>query len=73
MTVKERRQHEVAAGNCGHCFQPRGRYKFLCDECARKHRERQRGTPRKVADDATRRRHVERDKLLAYLKRVRGL
>ena len=42
MTPQRRAQY-LAAGNCGFCGHPRGRFKFLCDDCARKHRERQRG------------------------------
>ena len=39
---REHRRRLVAAGNCGFCGKPRKHYAWLCDRCARDHRERQR-------------------------------
>jgi predicted amidophosphoribosyltransferase len=36
------RANRVAVGNCAFCNKPRGSLAFLCDDCAKKHRERQR-------------------------------
>lgn len=36
------RQVDVKSGRCGHCRKPRAGLKFLCDGCAKKHRDRQR-------------------------------
>lgn len=40
--ASQRRADLVAAGKCGMCGKPRGSLKFLCDDCAARHRERQR-------------------------------
>ena len=39
-----RRRRLVAAGRCCQCGAPRCEFESMCDECARKHRERQRGS-----------------------------
>lgn len=36
------RQERVASGLCGYCSRPRNLHDWLCDECADRHRERQR-------------------------------
>lgn len=71
MTQREKRAAQVAAGNCGLCNRPHGKLAFLCDECARKHRERQRGKPKSEALYLTKRRQSRVAKLLAYLLRMR--
>ena len=63
--LTDRRREEVAKGNCGHCYRPRNRFKFLCDDCATKHRERQR---RPLSDKE---RLLALEKLLAYIKEKR--
>src|SRR5687767_4551695 len=40
--AKDRRKKLVESGRCGFCGAQRNQFKWLCDECARKHRERQR-------------------------------
>lgn len=37
-----RRAASVAIGKCGWCRKPLGQFKWLCDDCAAKHRNRQR-------------------------------
>ncbi len=74
MTQRERRAAEVAAGNCSQCYRPReDAGASMCDECKRQHRERQRGVPKAEALYLTKRRKLKVDKLLAYLKRERGM
>ena len=36
------RKNRVAKGVCGYCSAKLGRYKWLCDDCADQHREKQR-------------------------------
>lgn len=40
--AKNYRQERLAKGLCGFCGQKRNHYKWLCDVCAARHRERQR-------------------------------
>ena len=42
MTNHQRVGKLLAAGLCGFCGKKRERFRFLCDGCAEKHRERQR-------------------------------
>lgn len=44
MTSTQRRRARVAAGRCAFCNEPLGVYRYLCDDCEAKHRERQRGS-----------------------------
>ncbi len=39
---RQRRAEKLAAGLCGHCSRPRNLWAFCCDQCAERHRERQR-------------------------------
>ena len=39
--VKDLRQQRVADGLCAFCGAPRVQFRYLCDECAAEHRERQ--------------------------------
>jgi hypothetical protein len=43
----QQRRQIVLAGGCGHCGKTRGNLKFLCDDCAKKHRDRQKAKYRK--------------------------
>jgi len=40
-TGNARRTRQIAEGLCGFCGKPRNKLKFLCDDCAKNHRERQ--------------------------------
>jgi predicted amidophosphoribosyltransferase len=40
--ARDRRKRLVDSGRCGSCMAKRNKYDWLCDECAEKHRERQR-------------------------------
>lgn len=39
---REYRAARVKSGTCGWCANKLGRFKWLCDDCAKKHRDRQR-------------------------------
>lgn len=39
---RARRRNLVKRGQCGYCAAKLGRYKWLCDDCAEDHREKQR-------------------------------
>lgn len=39
---RQQRAERVAVGRCGYCGAKRHAYKWLCDDCAAAHRERQR-------------------------------
>ncbi len=49
---RRRRLRLVAEGKCGHCGKPRGRFAWLCDGCAERHRERQRRKAEKRREQA---------------------
>lgn len=47
------RKVRVASGNCGYCDKPRKSFKWLCDGCAKRHREKQRDEYRKAKEYAS--------------------
>ena len=67
MSQKKMRADRVVAGKCGFCNKDRVNFAWLCDDCAAKHRERQRVKSLKEN------RILQRDKLLAYLREARNL
>ena len=68
----ELRQEKVRAGLCAFCGQKRGQFRFLCDACAKKHRERQRNNlPNPVVPVFPN--TTKRDHLLAWIKEKRGM
>lgn len=70
---KERRRQLVADGRCSQCGKRRKNFRSMCDGCAQKHRERQRNRYPKMVSAEESARRLQRDKLLAYLKRERGM
>ena len=78
--AKDWRKRRVKDGRCGWCGQKRNQFKWLCDGCARKHREKQQAqqqAKKDLAEDGFEPPPPTRTKkathLLAWLKKKRGL